>query len=116
MRITAKGWRFLAISLFSLLIVVLAIGLNCHGRRTNKISRCVFNLRNIDLAKRLWEEDNNKTSNDIPTWNGLLPYMPEWSNQIPVCPSGGTYTIGRIGELPTCSIGGPGHSLQPGMK
>jgi len=27
---------------------------------------------------------------------------------MPVCPGGGTYTIGPVGELPQCSI--PGHN------
>jgi len=30
-------------------------------------------------------------------------------NAIPVCPQGGTYTLGAIGEDPTCSQ--PGNSL-----
>ena len=117
MQITAKGWRFLVISLFGILIAVSAICLIHSERRTAKLSRCVDNLRNIQTCKRLWAQDGGKTSNDVPTWNDLRPYFPAtWSNQIPVCPDGGTYTIGRIDQLPTCSIGGPGHSLQPGME
>jgi hypothetical protein len=32
----------------------------------------------------------------------IAPYFP---NGIPKCPAGGTYTIGKVGEPPTCSLG-----------
>jgi hypothetical protein len=41
----------------------------------------------------------------VPTRDDLLPYLRRW----PVCPAGGTYTIGAIGEPPTCSV--PDHKL-----
>jgi len=41
----------------------------------------------------------------------LLPYMGSQGNGLlmPVCPDGGDYTIGSIGEKPTCS--NPKHVL-----
>ncbi len=73
---------------------------------------CVDNLRNLDLLKRNWANDDNKTTNDVPSWDDLRPYFPSrWSNNIPICPGGGTYRLGRVGEPPTCSIGGPEHSI-----
>jgi hypothetical protein len=85
-----------------------------HTRQSNKIPRCHDNLRQIELAKLLWAGDEAKTTNDTPTWNDLRLYFPDsWSNSIPVCPAGGTYTIGRVGEQPRCSVGGGyDHSLQ----
>lgn len=69
------------------------------------------NLRNIELIKRDWANNENKTTNDTPSWDDLRPYFPiRWSNNIPICPSGGIYTIGRVGEIPTCSIGGYEHT------
>ena len=54
-----------------------------------------------------WALENGKTADAVPTQQDLLPYF---KGQIfPVCPSGGTYTIGTVGEVPTCSI--PGHVL-----
>jgi hypothetical protein len=52
-------------------------------------------------------------SNLDPTWDDLWPYFPaRWSNSIPICPAGGTYTIGPVGEKPKCSAGGGfDHSL-----
>jgi methyl-accepting chemotaxis protein len=67
---------------------------------------CINNLREIYAAKQEWALENNKTIGDLPTAQDLAPYLP---NGFPVCPSGGTYTIGAVGQLPTCSI--PGHVL-----
>ena len=94
MQITAKNWRFKAASLFMLFLIVLVIGLIHSERRTAKIRQCVDNLRNIQICKELWAQDERKTSSDVPTWNDLLPYCPDrWSNQIPVCPNGGTRCV-----------------------
>src|SRR5580658_9523686 len=38
------------------------------------VSRCTLNLNAIAQAKFAWMNDNNKTTNDVPTWNDLLPY------------------------------------------
>ena len=68
---------------------------------------CINNLRQIDAAKQQWALEKNKTADAIPTAQDLLPYFKD--GIFPVCPSGGTYTIGAVGELPTCSV--PGHVL-----
>ncbi len=68
---------------------------------------CINNLKQIDLAKRMWATDNNKQNTDIPTESDLQRYLPNHS--IFTCPQGGTYTIGAVGEKPRCSI--PGHQL-----
>ena len=72
-------------------------------------NQCINNLRQIDAAKNQWALENNKSADAVPTAQDLLPYFP--NNIFPVCPSGGTYTIGSVGVLPTCSI--PGHALPP---
>ncbi len=68
---------------------------------------CINNLREIYSAKAQWALELNKTATDTPTEQDLLSYLP--GNVFPVCPSGGTYTIGAVGNPPTCSI--PGHVL-----
>ena len=64
----------------------------------------------------MWEGNRTtaEATNDAPTWDDLRPYFPyTWSNSIPVCPDGGVYTIGRLGENPKCSIGKEySHSFQ----
>lgn len=70
-------------------------------------NQCINNLRQIDTAKNQWALENNKSADAVPTAQDLLPYFP--NNIFPVCPSGGTYTIGTVGEAPVCSI--PSHVL-----
>jgi hypothetical protein len=63
------------------------------------------------MCKELWADREAKTTNDVASWDDLRSFFPgEWSNSIPICPVGGRYKIGRVGELPTCSIARPGHS------
>jgi hypothetical protein len=61
---------------------------------------CTRGLLVIHQAKNLWAEKNQKTTNDTPTAEDLAPFV----RRMPACPGGGTYTLGRFGELPACSI------------
>jgi len=70
---------------------------------------CINNLRQIDAAKNQWALENGKTADAIPTAQDLLPYFKDQT--FPVCPSGGTYTIGAMTVVPTCSISG--HAIPP---
>jgi hypothetical protein len=103
--------------------VIIGLPVLAHFKRvSNKIPPCHENLVQIDLAKRQWAGDYDKTTNDTPTWDDLRPFFPDWltnsvywTNGRPICPDGGVYTIGRVGELPRCSIGGGyTHSLWTG--
>jgi hypothetical protein len=87
------------------------------GVRTAKLPACQQNLRQIEIAKGLWADNESKSTNDTPAWSDLRFYLPDWmtnhvdwTNGRPTCPRGGTYTIGRVGESPRCSIGGYNHS------
>ena len=71
--------------------------------------RCLNNLRQIDAAKQQWALENKKNESDIPTPKELTVYFKE--TMFPSCPAGGQYTIGRVSDVPTCSI--PGHSFPP---
>jgi hypothetical protein len=74
------------------------------------MSQCINQLRLIDAAKQQWAHDHNKTNGSV-SWGDILPYLSRdsKSTNIPVCPKGGTYTLGNIEENPRCSIGG--HTL-----
>ena|SRR6188474_2840045 len=102
-----------ALMIKALLIMILAIGMIGCERRTAKISRCMDNLRKVQICKDLWAANESKTTNDVPSWDDLQFYFPQaWSNSTPKCPVGGSYKVNRVGEQPTCSIGGPEHSSQ----
>jgi regulator of replication initiation timing len=68
---------------------------------------CIRNLHLIDSAKQAWAVDNSKDATDVPTAQDLLPYLR--GGVMPTCPSGGSYTIGAMSDLPSCSV--PGHAL-----
>jgi hypothetical protein len=112
--------RILFVLAALIMTVLLVVGArNFIRARATKagIPRCVRNLRMIDSCKRPWMYDNRKTTNDIPSWEDLRPYFPDWctnsyfTNGTPICPDDGTYVIGRVDEPPRCSIGGPSHSV-----
>jgi hypothetical protein len=100
---------------FAAIIVAAGIVFGFLGfRRVSVVkSGCVSNLQIIEWCKYEWMSQNHKTINDAPNWNDLKIYFEAhgWTNERPVCPQGGTYTLGRGDEDPRCSIGGPSHSL-----
>jgi hypothetical protein len=77
---------------------------------------CILNLRMIDNAKKQWTLEHDATNGEIVTMAQLTNYIsvtlvPKFT---PTCHAGGTYTIGKIGENPTCSLGttvNPAHVL-----
>jgi hypothetical protein len=68
---------------------------------------CLLNLRHIDDAKQEWSAENDAPDNALPTVADLLPYLQ--GGIFPACPSGGTYSINAVDEVPTCSY--PTHVL-----
>lgn len=91
---------------------------------TSPFNACINNLRQIDSAKNRWALEHNIVSNDIITINDIRPYIESERNNcfikldakgnLPKCPSGGVYRIGKVSEVPTCSLGStvtPAHVL-----
>jgi outer membrane lipoprotein-sorting protein len=71
---------------------------------------CINNLRQLDAAKNQWALEQRKKNGDMVTEADITPYIKlDASGNLPKCPAGGKYTIGRVGTTPTCSI--PGHLL-----
>lgn len=79
-------------------------------KQKQNVDACVNNLRLYDSAKQQWALENKKQATDTPTEDDLRPYLGRGANgEMPTCPDGGTYTIGAVGEKPTCS--NPSHVL-----
>jgi len=101
--------RAIIVVVLLLVVVNLTLGvrwyLAAHSAKAS--NACVNNLRQIIAAKEQWAQEQHKNTNDVPAWDDLKSYVP----QRPVCPGGGTYTLGRVNEPPTCSLGGQDHSL-----
>jgi hypothetical protein len=89
--------------------VGLAFGVRWFIRARTESARysCITALKAIDGAKQTWALELHKTTNDVPTWDDLAK-LNGWVGWRWECPNGGVYTIG---DPPTCSIGGPSHSL-----
>jgi len=80
------------------------------ARISSSAGACINNLRLLDASKQQWALENKKQNTDTPTLENLRPYLGRGTNgELPVCPDGGVYTIGAVGEKPTCSL--PGHAL-----
>src|SRR6266699_731028 len=60
-----------------LLAAVLALGSRwlINARSETASNACVMHLREIAGLKEQWGLDHHKTTNDVPTWDDLRPYM-----------------------------------------
>jgi hypothetical protein len=85
------------------LLVAIAIPNFARSRVITAKNSCFNELRQIEAAKVQWVFLHQKTTDDAPTWDDLRPSF--IGARFPLeCPDGGVYTIGRVGELPSCSI------------
>jgi len=96
-------------TLVEIMIVVAIIGLLAaiaipnfvKARETAQKNACYNNMRMIDSAKHQWALENKQSSSATPTSADLSPYI---RGGFPSCPANGTYTIGNMTTLPSCSI------------
>jgi hypothetical protein len=107
--------RFRRFFLYFSLCLFVAIGiitlfLNEQGtfNERDKKNTCINNLRLIDAAKQQWALEHG-TNSATPTWENIKSYIGRPDSEILEYPLGGTYTLGKLNEDPTCSI--PGHVL-----
>src|SRR3954467_5312043 len=94
--------RALALPVFAgaLMLVV-----GCHQEQTYASDACINNLRLIESAKEQWVKEHPNTTNHVLTWDDVRGYIGRGpSGVLPTCPADGSYTLGRVGEKPTCSI------------
>ncbi len=105
-------------TLVEIMIVVAIIGLLAaiaipnfvRARTASQTNACIANLKQIEGAKANWALENKKTSSDTPT-DAMLYGGSLYIARTPVCPGGGTYTIGAVDTAPACSLSASGHAL-----
>ena len=78
-----------------------------YGPREPHTIPCIVNLHQLQAAKEQWALEKHKATNEVPMWSDVNGYI----RQGLTCPQGGTYKLRPVGELPKCSIDGPGHSI-----
>jgi len=81
--------------------------------KSNKIATWKLGLDDIENAKSVWADNRDNTTNDAPTLDDLKPYFSDWAtrhlfwtNGEVVDTDGGIYSIGRVGEKPSCLVDG----------
>ena len=84
----------------------LALPAMAQARNRAGTVACISHLKQINLAKEWWADDQKKTAGAEVSAEELKPYL---GNATLKCPQGGTYTINLIGSKPTCSE--RGHTL-----
>jgi hypothetical protein len=83
-----------------------AAGGNVAAARANsQRNACINNLRQIDGAINEWSLEKGKANGTVVTEADIKPYIKlDASGNLPKCPAGGTYTLGKVGGHPTCTI------------
>jgi hypothetical protein len=68
---------------------------------------CINRLRQIDAAANEFALEKGKTKGEAINYpDDLTPYIKlDSAGEIPPCPSGGIYTIKKVNDKPTCSLG-----------
>jgi hypothetical protein len=107
----AFRFAFWAIAFCFFLVTVLAVVIpNLVAPRVSSgglPGPCIINLRKIDAAAKQFALENHKTNGEAINFpDDLTPYIKLNSQgKIPGCPGGGIYTIKKVGDKPTCSLG-----------
>ena len=86
------------------------------GNSEMDANECINNLRQLDaVANQFALEHRKRTGDYINFPSDLTPYIKLTADgKIPGCPAGGVYSISRVGDMPTCSLGNtvtPNHIL-----
>lgn len=87
-------------------IIVIAIPEFVRMRYSSSQNACMNTLRELQAAKQEWALEKEEPNNAVATVADITPYIQLDSNgNIPKCPAGGTYILGRVSEDVKCSIG-----------
>jgi hypothetical protein len=89
--------------LISLPNLISTFHVDAHGSPANA---CINNLRQIDAAANEFALEHHLTNGDAINFpDDLTNYIKlNKYGKIPGCPSGGFYTLKKVGDKPTCSF------------
>jgi hypothetical protein len=89
---------------FAGILTAIAVPGFLRARENSRTETCMENLIKLDGAKEQWALENNKQNGAEVKMEDLVG-EDLFIRRKPVCPRGGSYTLGVIGENPTCSCG-----------
>ena len=95
------------------LLAAIVIPSFVKSRSESRKSACINNLRLIDHAKQQYATAKNLKETDTPADSDIWGYL---KNGQPICPGGGSYTVGNMSTLPVCSLSADGHVLSTGTN
>jgi len=100
------GFWVAVICVFALFVLVVIPNIPT-GLRPSPANACINNLRQIDGAAQQFVIEHHLTNGDrINFPDDLTPYIKlDKNGKIPTCPKGGVYSIKKVGDIPTCSLG-----------
>lgn len=79
-----------------------------RARTASSVSGCYAHLKQLQGAKHSWALKHSKRVGAVPNWTDIIGPK-AYVAQLPICPQGGAYTLGPVGQPPRCSI--PAHVL-----
>ena len=106
-------------TLVEVMIVVALIGLLAaiavpsfvHARISSRKNTCIANLRQIENAKTVWANENNRNGGSRPTDADLFGSN-QYLRHKPACPASGEYSLEIVDVKVKCTFGPTeGHSL-----
>jgi prepilin-type N-terminal cleavage/methylation domain-containing protein len=98
-------------TLVEIMIVVAIIGLLAaiaipnfvKARTASQRNACMANLKQIDGAKASWALEQKKNNADVPVTTDIYGNTCFIRTE-PLCPAGGTYTLGAVDTRVICSL------------
>jgi len=109
--IRSRSHGFAAKNLLWVLVFLVVIGsvyglIQYMGKSERNKQICIDNLQEIEAAKEKWA--TAKRTGPLPPGpyieDIVKPDVPGFLKAMPVCPDGGTYTIGDMSLRPMCSL------------
>ena len=110
-RTAARGFTLLEIMTVAAVVgimVTIAMPNFLKARATAEQKACIKNLHALSESKQQWGFENKKAATVTPTVAQLRTYFSR--NQMPACPSRGTYTLRVLNREPICSRAALGHT------
>ena len=100
-------------TLVEIMVVVMIIGILIsiavpqwvQARDRTRRNSCLANMREFDHSKTRWAMENRLPGTAVPVQADLIP---DYIKKMPVCNSGGVYTINNVDTTASCSIHGAG--------